>query len=75
MDNSIKTKLAIICGIGIIAFVVSLVGLPFFEANNNIQKTTQSGIKKVEISEEKLLGVIAQEKAEMEWRIGGKLAP
>lgn len=75
MDNSIKTKLAVICGIGIIAFVVSLVGLPFFEADNNIQKTTQSSIKKVESSEEKLLDVIAQEKAEIEWKIGGKLKP
>lgn len=75
MDNSIKTKIAVICGIGIIAFVVSLVGLPFFEADNSIQKTTQSSIKKVESSEEKLLDVIAQEKAELEWRIGGKLKP
>lgn len=75
MNNSIKTKLAIICGIGIIAFVVSLVGLPFFEADNNIQKTTQASIKKVESSEGKLLDVIAQEKAELEWKIGGKLQP
>ena len=75
MNNSIKTKLAIMCGIGIIAFVVSLVGLPFFEADNTIQKATQSSIDKVESSEEKLLGVIAQEKTELEWKIGGKLQP
>ncbi|AJZ75303.1 hypothetical protein [Candidatus Nitrosotenuis cloacae] len=75
MKHSIKTKIAIISGIGIITFVASLVGLPFFEANNNIQKTTQSSIKKVESSEEKLLDVIAQEKAELEWKIGGKLKP
>lgn len=75
MNHSIKTKIAIISGIGIIVFVASLVGLPFFEANNTIQKATQSSIDKVEISEEKLLGVIAQEKAELEWKIGGKLKP
>lgn len=75
MKHSIKTKIAIISGIGIIVFVASLVGLPFFETNNNIQKTTQSSIKKVESSEEKLLDVIAQEKAELEWKIGGKLKP
>lgn len=75
MKHSIKTKIAIISGIGIIVFVASLVGLPFFETNNNIQKTTQSSIKKVESSEEKLLDVIAQEKAELEWKIGEKLKP
>ena len=75
MKHSIKTKIAIISGIGIIVFVASLVGLPFFETNNNIQKTTQSSIKKAEISEEKLLDVIAQEKAELEWKIGRKLKP
>lgn len=75
MKYSIKTKLGITCGIGIIAFVVSLVGLPFFEANNTVQKTTQSSIDKVESSEEKLLDMIAREKAELEWKIGGKLSP
>lgn len=75
MKHSIKTRIVIISGIGIITFVASLVGLPFFEANNSIQKTTQSSIKKVESSEEKLLDVIAQEKAELEWKIGGKLKP
>lgn len=75
MNNSTKTKIAIISGIGIIVFVASLVGLPFFEASNNVQKSTQSSIKTMESSEEKLLGVIAQEKSELEWKIGGKLAP
>lgn len=75
MNHSIKTKISIISGIGIIVFVASLVGLPFFEANNTVQKATQSSIKKVESSEDKLLGVIAQEKAELERKIGGKLQP
>lgn len=75
MNHSIKTKIAIISGIGIIVFVASLVGLPFFEANNTVQKATQFSIKKVESSEDKLLDVIAQEKAELEWKIGGKLQP
>lgn len=74
MKYSLKAKIGIIIGIGLIMFTVSLLSLPFSDSNV-IQKTTQSSIDRVEISEAKMLDVIAQERAELEWKIGGKLQP
>ena len=74
MKYSLKAKIGIIIGIGLIMFTVSLLSLPFSDSNV-IQKTTQSSIDRVESSEAKMLDVIAQEKAELEWKIGGKLQP
>ncbi len=70
MEHSIKTKIAIVSGIGIIVFVASLVGLPFFDVNNNVKKSTQNSISKVESSEAKMLNVIAQEREELELKLG-----
>ncbi len=75
MKYSRKAKIGVIVGIGLIVFTVSLLSLPFSDSQNVIQKTTQSSIQKVESSEEKMLDVIAQERAELEWKIGGKLQP
>ena len=75
MKYSRKAKLGIIIGIGLIVFTVSLLGLPFSESQNAMQKITHTSIEKVESSEAKMLDVIAQEKAELEWKIGGKLQP
>lgn len=75
MEYSKKAKVTIILGIGLIAFVASLVSLPFLESGNGVQKISESSIKKVDDSEAKMLDVIAQEKAELEWKIGGKLMP
>lgn len=74
MKYSLKAKIGIIIGIGLIMFTVSLLSLPFSDSNV-IQKTTQSSIDRVESSEAKMLDVIAQERAELEWKIGGKLQP
>ncbi len=74
MKYSLKAKIGIIVGIGLIMFTVSLLSLPFSDSNA-IQKTTQTSIDKVESSEAKMLDVIAQERAELEWKIGGKLQP
>lgn len=70
MKHSIKTKIAIVSGIGIIVFVASLVGLPFFDVSNNVKKSTQNSISKVESSETKMLNVIAQEREELELKLG-----
>lgn len=70
MKHSIKTKIAIVSGIGIIVFVASLVGLPFFDVSNNVKKSTQNSISKVESSEAKMLNVIAQEREELELKLG-----
>ncbi len=70
MEHSIKTKIAIVSGIGIIVFVASLVGLPFFDVSNNVKKSTQNSISKVESSEAKMLNVIAQEREELELKLG-----
>lgn len=75
MKYSLKAKIGIIAGIGLIVFTVSLLGLPFSDSQNAMQKATLSSIKKVESSEEKMLDVIAQERAELEWKIGGKSQP
>lgn len=74
MKYSLKAKIGIIVGIGLIVFTVSLLSLPFSDSNV-IQKTTQTSIDRVESSEAKMLDVIAQERAELEWKIGGKLQP
>lgn len=74
MKYSLKAKIGIIVGIGLIMFTVSLLSLPFSDSNV-IQKTTQTSIDRVESSEAKMLDVIAQERAEIEWKIGGKLQP
>jgi hypothetical protein len=71
---SLKAKIGIIVGIGLIVFTVSLLSLPFSDSNV-IQKTTQTSIDRVESSEAKMLDVIAQERAELEWKIGGKSQP
>lgn len=73
MKSSTKTRVAIISGIAMIMFVASLVGLPFIE-ESALQKAQQESIKKTEQSEERMLEVIAQEKAELEAKIGGRLS-
>jgi len=75
MKYSLKAKVGIIVGMGLIVFTMSLLGLPFSESQNAIQKATQISIEKAESSEAKMLDVIAQERAELEWKIGGKLQP
>ncbi|WP_100182054.1 hypothetical protein [Candidatus Nitrosotenuis aquarius] len=75
MKYSLKTKIGILVGIGLIMFTVSLLALPFSDSENIVQEATQSSIQKVEISEAKMLDVIAQERSEIEWKIGGKLKP
>lgn len=72
MKHSTKAKLGIVVGIGLIVFVVSLLSLPFSESDNVIQKTTQDSIKKVDDSEERMLNLIAHERAELDWKISGK---
>lgn len=74
MKYSIKAKVGIIIGIGLIVFTVSLLGLPFSDSNV-VQKATHTSISKVDDSEAKMLNVIAHEKAELEWKMGGKIQP
>ena len=69
MKYSLKAKLGIIAGIGIMVFVVSLFGLPFSDSHNVMQKATQNGLNNVADSESKMLDVIAQEKAELTSKI------
>ncbi|CDI05674.1 hypothetical protein [Candidatus Nitrosotenuis uzonensis] len=73
MKSATKTRVAIISGIAMIVFVASFVGLPFIE-ESALQKAQQESIKKTEQSEERMLEVIAQEKAELEAKIGGRLS-
>lgn len=70
MKYSLKAKIGIVAGIVIIVFVVSLLGLPFSNTHNVVQKATQNSFNEVNDSESKMLGVIAKEKAELTAKIG-----
>jgi hypothetical protein len=72
MQHSTKTKIATGIGIGIIVAVASMFGLPFVDTSGGVQKIPQENIQKVEGAEQKLLNVIAHEKAELEWKLNGK---
>lgn len=75
MEHANKTRLALIIGIFLIVSVASLVVLPFMNSSPPVQKVSQETIKKIESSEERILGFTAQEKTELESKIGGKLQP
>jgi hypothetical protein len=49
------------------------VGLPFTESESNVKKISYESAKKLDDSEQRMLDVIAQEKAEIESKIGGKI--
>jgi hypothetical protein len=68
-----KTRIAIVIGITIIVFVASLVGLPFMNSDSGMEKVSHESIKKVDESEQKVLDLIAREKAELESKVGGKI--
>ena len=72
--SSIKTKIGIVCGIAIIASVAMLMGLPLAESDIDMQKMPHNDVKLKE-SEQMMLELIEQEKAELEYKLGGKLAP
>lgn len=74
MKYTTKSRIAIVAGVCLIVFVASLIGLPFTYSDSTVQKISHENIEKLEESEVKMLGVIAQEKAELESKISGKLA-
>ena len=69
-----KTKIGIIAGITIIVGTGLFMGLPFLNSESNIQNLPHEDVKLQE-SEKKMLEFIEQQKAELEYKIGGKLAP
>ena len=73
MQYTVKAKICTVVGIGLIVFVASLVGLPFADSDSNVKKISYENAKKIDDSEQKMLDVIAQEKAEIESKIGGKI--
>ena len=72
--SSTKTKIGIIVGITIIVGTGLFMGLPFLNSESNLQNLPHEDIKLQE-SEKKMLEFIEQQKAELEYKIGGKLAP
>ena len=72
--SSIKTKISIIAGVAIIASVAMLIGLPFAESDIDMQKLPHND-ENLKQSEKMMLDFIEKEKAELENKIGGKLAP
>ncbi len=69
-----KTKIGIICGITILIAVASLMGLPLIDSDISMQNLPNRDIQLQE-SEEKMLEFIEHQKAELEWKIGGKISP
>lgn len=75
MQHAAKTKVCVIVGICLIVLVASLVWLPFTNSDSAVQKASHDSIKKLEESEEKILGFTAHEKTELEYKMGGKIKP
>ena len=72
--SSTKTKVGIIVGITIIVGTGLFMGLPFLTAETNLQNLPHEDVKLQE-SEQRMFEFIEQQKAELEYKIGGKLAP
>ena len=72
--SSKKSKIGIVIGISIILSVGLLMGLPFTNSQSNLQNLPHKDVKLQE-SEQKMLEFIEQQKTELEYKIGGKLAP
>ncbi|HSA97941.1 MAG TPA: hypothetical protein VLF17_02570 [Candidatus Nitrosotenuis sp.] len=70
--QDVKTKLALVVGICLIALVASMVTLPFRNADSAVQKISGGNIQKLEDSEKKLFRFMIHEKAEMESKMDGK---
>ena len=68
-----KAKIGVVVGICLIVLVASLVWLPFMNTDSAVQKVSHNSIKKMEESEQRLLGFTVHERAELESKIGGKL--
>lgn len=73
MQPANKTRIALIIGICLIASVAAMIGIPFMNSQSPVQKVSHETVKKLEASEEKILGFTAQEKTEFESKIGGKI--
>ena len=72
--SSKKTKIGIVVGVTIILSVGLLIGLPFTNSESNLQNLPHEDVKLQE-SEQKMLEFIEQQKAEIQFKIGGKLTP
>lgn len=72
--SSRKTKIGIVTGVVIIVSVGMLMGLPLMNAESNLQNLPHEDAKLQE-SEQMMLDFIEQQKAELEYKIGGKIAP
>ena len=72
--SSRKTKIGIVTGVVIILSVGMLMGLPLMSEKSNLQNLPHEDVKLQE-SEEMMLDFIEQQKIELEYKIGGKLAP
>ena len=72
--SSRKTKVGVVVGITIIISVGLLMGLPFTNSESNLQNLPHEDVKLQE-SEQKMLEFIEQQKAELEYKIGGKIVP
>lgn len=73
MQHADKVKIGVVVGMCLIALVASLVWLPFMNSDSAMQKASQHSMKKLEESEEKILGFTVHEKTELESKIGGKI--
>ena len=75
MDPSIKTKVAVVAGICLIAFVASMVVLPFMNSGSAVEKVSHDKFQKLEDSEKRMFSFMANEKTELESKMGKQTAP
>jgi len=72
MPFSRKTMLGIVIGISLIVSVASMTSLPLTNSESSTKANYQKSMKDFHASEEKMLDFIAQEKTELESKIGGE---
>jgi hypothetical protein len=72
--SSKKTKAGIVIGIVIIVSVRMLMGLPFMSSESNLQNLPHEDVQ-LQKSEQQMLEFIEQQRAELEYKIGSKIAP
>ena len=72
--SSKKTKAGILLGVTIIVGTGLFMGLPFLNSESNLQNLPHEDVKLQE-SEQRMLEFIEEQKAELEYKIGGKIIP
>ena len=72
MRSDVKTKIAVVSGICLIALVASMITLPFRGTDSAVQKVSHDSIQNLEDSEKRMFNFMTHEKSEIKSKMGGK---